>query len=64
MNRLNQYAGPFVFTAVLTGVAVVVYLVHYQQVNSVKEMKKGVERDKERIAAKRLQQNQTPSTTK
>ena len=36
------------------GAAGVVYIVHYQQVRDKKEMHKGVIRDRERVAAKKL----------
>ena len=50
MSSVNK--GRLVLGAVIAGVAGVISVVHWQQVRDKVEMKKGIERDKIRVAEK------------
>ena len=50
----RNLSGKLLLGSAIVVVAAVVYIVHEQQNEAVREMRKGVERDKERLAAKKL----------
>ena len=52
--RSRNLSGKLLLGSAVVIVATVVYIVHEQQNEAVREMRKGVERDKERLAAKKL----------
>ena len=52
--RSRNLSGKILLGSAVVIVGAVVYIVHEQQNEAVREMRKGVERDKERLAAKKL----------
>ena len=57
-------SGKGVLIAMTVGAAGVVYIVHYQQIRDKNEMHKGVIRDRERVAAKKLAMQSNSSISK
>ena len=57
-------SGKGILMIMTVGAAGVVYVVHYQQVRDKREMHKGVIRDRERVAAKKLAIQSSESSSK
>jgi hypothetical protein len=57
-------SGKGLLIAMTIGAAGVVYIVHYQQIRDKNEMHKGVIRDRERVAAKKLAKQSSTSSSK